>query len=307
MILGISRVCFTRVLQMSPKSKVQTYFSAIMLTLLTLGIGFLERYKPFKKLLLVEEDRKITKYPKECHRVVHFDKNIQKVLFVGDVHGCCDELTELLERCVVDKEKEDILIVFVGDLVNKGPKNVETLRLVRNLGKMAYSVRGNHEEAVLSRLTSLEKGSVELPKKYFWITELSCEDRTFLEELPFSISIPSLNVIVVHGGFVPGVKLQEQLPRNMINMRNYIPETLSGTADIDEGIRWGSQWPGPEFVIFGHDARRRLQRYRRAIGLDTGCLYGGKLTGFLLNLADNEPLKSGKLISVNAHMDYLKP
>lgn len=268
----------------------------------------MKHYKVFKRLLHVEEGKKrLNNHPKERHVTFnHIDKKIKRILFVGDVHGCCDELVELLKMCEVDNEKKDVMVVFTGDLVNKGPKSVETVELVRSMGEMALSVKGNHEQAVLSRLQSLKQAPKELTKKYAWITRLSAEDQTFLEELPYTITIPFLHVIVVHGGLVPGVKLQEQLPENMINMRNYVHEKLSGTSDIDEGLPWAGQWPGPEFVIFGHDARRRLQKYRNAIGLDTGCLYGEKLTGFLVKLDDKDPLKSGQFLSVNAHKIYVE-
>ena len=278
-----------------------------MLTFLMIeafAVGYLKRYNVFGKLLHIEKEVRISKLPKVCHRVLHFGEKIRRVLFVGDVHGCCDELIELLEVCGVNEGNEDTFVVFAGDIVNKGPKNIETARLVRSLGEMALSVRGNHEEAVLSRLQKHRDSSTELPRRYSWITDLSAEDQKFLEEFPFTISIPLLNVIVVHGGLVPGVRLQEQDPQNMISMRNYIHDELSGTADIDKGVAWGSQWPGPEFVIYGHDARRRLQKYRNALGLDTGCVYGGMLTGFLVQLDDKDPLKSGQLMSVHANKSY---
>lgn len=281
-----------------------------MLTFLmvaALTLSFLKRYEVFKRLLHVQEgETKITNHPKVRHKVLHIDENIKRVLFVGDVHGCYDELVKLLELCDIDKEERDALVVFTGDLVNKGPKSVQTVRLLRSLGEVVLSVKGNHEEAVLRRLRSFKQTSEELPKKYTWIAALSFEDQAFLEELPYTITIPSLNIVVVHGGLVPGVKLQEQLPQNMISMRNYVQEKLMGTADIDEGLPWASQWPGPEVVIFGHDARRQLQKYRNAIGLDTGCLYGGRLTGLLVNLGYKDPLKNGRFMSVNALRSYVK-
>ena len=277
----------------------------MLLTLLSLAIAYLKQFKFFIKYFIhLEESSNLCSLPSEWHAKLALDKKIRKVLFVGDVHGCHDELKELLEKAGTYKT-DDIMVIFVGDICNKGPKNVETIRLIRQLGSMAYSVRGNHEQAVLYRLKQFDEMG-ELPAKYSWTMELSPEERFFLEELPFTISIPLLNAVVVHGGLVPGVKISRQKPHDMINMRNYVHEELSGSKDIDYGLAWGSQWPGPQFVIFGHDARRRLQKYRHAIGLDSGCLYGFKLTGYMVNVCDENPLQNGHFISVDSHSAYVK-
>jgi predicted phosphodiesterase len=279
----------------------------MLLTLLSFSIAHLKRFQFFNKYFLVclEENKNLCSLPPEWHVNLTLDKKTRKVLFIGDVHGCHDELTELLEKAGVH-ETDDILVIFVGDICNKGPKNIETIRLVRQMGSMAYSVRGNHEQAVLYRLKQFDE-TAELPPKYSWVTELSTEDQLFLEHLPFTISIQSLNVIVVHGGLVPGIKLSDQKPRDMISIRNYVHEKLSGSSNIDVGLPWGSQWPGPQFVIFGHDARRRLQRHKHAIGLDTGCLYGFKLTGYMVNVCDENPMQNGQFISVDSNSTYVKP
>ncbi|XP_028396888.1 uncharacterized protein LOC114520748 [Dendronephthya gigantea] len=275
-----------------------------MLSSLAFATTYLDQFEFFQRYFHVEEETNVCSLPPAYHVRLDLQKEVKKVFFIGDVHGCYDELIELLEKAGVDKVS-DILTVFVGDICNKGPKSLETIRLVREFGSMACSVRGNHEQAVLYRLKEFDE-TAELPSKYSWITQLSQEEWLFLERLPFTISIPLLNVIVVHGGLVPGVKLQDQNPSDMLNMRNYVQECLCGSSNIDDGISWGSQWPGPEFVFFGHDARRRLQKYKHAIGLDTGCLYGLKLTGFMVNVNDQNPLQNGQFISVDSHSCYSK-
>ncbi|KAJ7333803.1 hypothetical protein OS493_015895 [Desmophyllum pertusum] len=72
----------------------------------------------------------------------------KRVLFVGDVHGCFDELEELYNKCT--HPDKDTVVVFVGDLVFKGPKTLEVIRFARETG--SFSVRGNHEQSVLTEI-----------------------------------------------------------------------------------------------------------------------------------------------------------
>lgn len=61
-----------------------------------------------------------------------------------------------------------------------------------------------------------------------------------------------------------------------------------GSSKVDQGEAWASLWPGPDHVYFGHDARRGLQLWPFATGLDTGCLYGNVLTGVFIGSDDPE-------------------
>ena len=216
------------------------------------------------------------------------------LLVIGDVHGCYDELRELLEQQNISEESSDTCIIFVGDLINKGPKNAQVVKLARKL--RAYSVRGNHDEVCLLEWEKAQQNNGQLSDKFSWMNQLTAQDIQWLYDMPYSISIPSRNLIIVHAGLLPGRALTEQDPEDMLTMRN-ITENKSGEGYMatkgDEGVCWASKWEGPSHVYFGHDARRLLQQHRYATGLDTGCVYGGHLTAVY-------PL-SGRLVSIKAH------
>ena len=220
----------------------------------------------------------------------------KRILFVGDVHGCLDELKELYSMCT--SPDQEIVVVFVGDLVFKGPKTVQVIRFAREIG--AFSVRGNHEQSLLTEILHKRKNEPVREKRRF-VYDLTQEDEEFLENLPFSISIPSLNVLVVHGGLLPGVPLENQDPLGMMFIRNYNPEKFQGTSKIEDGFPWAATWEGPQHVVFGHDARRSLQQYVHASGIDSGCVYGNYLTGILV---DDGFWKNRKLIQVKAKQRY---
>lgn len=218
--------------------------------------------------------------PERTHVTFRLSALRRRLLLIGDVHGCYDELKELLERCNALNEKTTIILT--GDLVNKGPKNVETVSFARRIG--AFSVRGNHDQSALEEINHRRKNEA-VREKFKWIFDMELDDEKYLEELPYTITIPlkdSKSLIVVHGGLVPGIRLENQRHCDMVTLRNYIPEQLQGTSDIAVGVPWASAWEGPEHAVFGHDARRGIQEYPLATGLDTGCVYGGWLTGILV-------------------------
>ena len=230
-------------------------------------------------------------YPRIPHLILE-DELIsgRHIFIIGDVHGCLEELEELLQKAKSLRPEGQVLPLFVGDLLSKGPYPVETVRKLQQMEH--FAVRGNHDEAVLKQALSLKKDpNYELPSKYAWVRNLSNEDIAYLQELPYTISVPSLNVIIVHAGLVPGISLKEQDLTNMIIMRNLevMSDGILKPAELtDEGEAWASFWPGPEHVYFGHDARRKLQQHKHATGLDTGCVYGHELTGALVTKESRE-------------------
>lgn len=203
---------------------------------------------------------------------------MSRTIFIGDVHGCLHELEDLLDAAAYASGDR---VVLAGDLVAKGPDSTGVLALVRQLG--ADGVRGNHDNAVLRwRETVLAQATPERATHHYTVArQLSPEDWALLLALPLFLRVPEHEAAVVHGGLVPGVELEAQEPELLMNMRTLRPDG-TGSRRPDEGVLWGSAWPGPELVIFGHHAMAGLQRHKHAIGLDTGCVYGGRLTAYAL-------------------------
>ncbi len=202
---------------------------------------------------------------------------MQRTIFIGDVHGCAEELDALLEEC--GRKPED-RVVLVGDLVAKGPDSAGVVRRAREQGMCA--VRGNHDEHVLRWRGGQQPAGKKLKPEHEQVLDtLAPRDWAWLESLPLYWRFPELNVLVVHAGLVPGVRLEEQEPELLLNLRS-IKANGTPSKKVDAGVAWASRWRGPELVVFGHDALRGLQRHPHAIGLDTGCVYGGRLTAYVL-------------------------
>jgi hypothetical protein len=204
---------------------------------------------------------------------------VSKTVVIGDVHGCSDELASLLHACGCGASDE---IVLVGDLVAKGPDSRGVLALARE--HRARAVRGNHDAHVLRYRRAVEAGRVPPPLRPSHAAvarALDESDWQVLTSLPLFLRLPAHDTIVVHAGLVPGVPLEAQDPELLMNLRTIRPDG-SGSRAPNDGVLWGSLWRGPELVVFGHHARAGLQQHPFAIGLDTGCVYGGRLTAYLL-------------------------
>src|SRR3954452_8105024 len=121
---------------------------------------------------------------------------------IGDIQGCCDELKALLERCKFSADRDQLW--FVGDLVNRGPQSLETLRFVRALGANATVVLGNHD----LHLLALAYGSKRKSKDGDTLDAiLEAPDREQLLEWlsgrPLAVFDEPRGDFLVHAGLVP--------------------------------------------------------------------------------------------------------
>jgi predicted phosphodiesterase len=212
-----------------------------------------------------------------------------RTIIIGDVHGCLDELLTLVRQARRDPEDR---IVLVGDLVAKGPDSAGVVAWARE--SRADAVLGNHDAHVLRAV----HGDVHVRAPHRTVAEsLTSEDVDWLDARPLWLRLGEIGgrqQLVVHGGFVPGVALDDQERDVVLNLRS-ITEDGRPSKKLD-GTPWGALWRGPEQVTYGHDAVRGLQRHPLATGLDTGCVYGRELTALIL--------PEGELISVPARHAY---
>lgn len=175
------------------------------------------------------------------------------VYVVGDVHGCIAELRTLWERLAPGSED---LVVFVGDLVRKGPASEEVVEFVRTRDN-ALSVRGNNEETILRG----EEAAGFPP-----------DSRDAIESFPLVVSWD--DAMVVHGGVDPDVPLGEHGPADLLETRSIPAENGYG------GPFWFDSYEGSPRIFFGHTVLTEPLLGEWTVGLDTGCVHGGRLTAY---------------------------
>ncbi len=204
-----------------------------------------------------------------------------RTIVIGDVHGCCDELQDLLR---VLRPAADDRLISVGDLICKGPDARGVLDWARATPNLECVV-GNHE---LRFLKHWKKGTRSEEKAYdadaYRQLGDGCEDdMRWISGWPSFVTGPGF--LVVHGGFDPSESLEWQSRSQLANLRR-----------LPGGAPWYESYKDKRLAVFGHWARRAPVVRDNAIGLDTGCVYGVALTALIL--------PERRLVSVPARRAY---
>lgn len=243
-----------------------------------------------------------------------------RILVVGDVHGCLTELQELLEKLKPVRGRDKL--VFLGDLIDRGPDPVGVVKFCRTqLRHMvdAEFVLGNHEEKFIRWAKhefgrGLKKNPVPVlseEREAQWRAMLG-GDVIWMRSWPLKLQLDS-TWWAVHAGFMPGDSPETNNP-GVVRLRFVDSENkevpLGETYEQPKGtIYWSEKWTGPSSVVYGHavhslefprmDVHKNTSgRVVRCVGIDTGCVFGGKLTCMVISSGDIS------FVSVNAHRKY---
>jgi protein phosphatase len=214
---------------------------------------------------------------------------------VGDVHGCFDELVELLLQLGYEVDANEAnpqavppagrRFVFLGDLADRGPKCPAVLRLAMNMVRAghAFCVMGNHDNKLMRKL----KGNdVEVA----WglqetLDQLAGEDPAlseelfeFLRELPLHLVLDGGQLVVAHAGLredLHGVQSSSAKAFSLYGATTGEKDELGFPVRLD----WAAEYGGQSAVVYGHTPVPEATWRNNTINIDTGCVYGGQLTG----------------------------
>lgn len=197
----------------------------------------------------------------------------KRTFFIGDVHGCYDELLSLFDYIGLWDEDH---LYFVWDLINKWPKSLEVVEFVRSRPN-TWSVIGNHEYFTFS-VDEATRRIIE-KKHPGWISSLEKKSGNLVglfegtDHIKWLTSLPTIieseDFILVHGGLHPDFWVET-------------PVEIATMIRLYEGKPWYTYYRWSKPIIYGHWAAAWLRVTPNTIGLDTGCCFGGHLTAYCL-------------------------
>ncbi|PVV00354.1 hypothetical protein BB560_005271 [Smittium megazygosporum] len=241
-----------------------------------------------------------------------------RLIFIGDIHGCLDEFEELLTK--LNYLKDTDILVLLGDLVGKGPKPHGVVRKAIELKALCVRgnhddlvIRWYNYLHSSSQIDPNSLNEADFPFKDFRLKGqhveiakiMSQQEYEYLVNLPAIIRLKGNNetLIAVHAGLDPQKLLSEQESSVVIRMRNIKKSGKPVEKKKDGGKSWSSVWeltkdsvdkdgnasnlkPSSDLaqiskIFYGHDAFRGLNLKKYTKGLDSGCVYGRKLTAYV--------------------------
>lgn len=240
-------------------------------------------------------------------------------IFIGDIHGCILELKELAEKLALNEYDR---VFCLGDFMDKGPDSAACVQYARRMG--FFSVKGNHDDShhgwrkhyrrrLLDPKYKIPSTSFP-PKREEHNLTVSEEDIEWLGSLPPYIRVDD-TIVAVHGGLLPNIPLIEQPKDKIMRTRwvnqagKYLPTDYDNPTMPEGAVHWTQVYDGPYHVVYGHEPHSvvapRVDRRPDGItcyGIDTACVYGGRLTALVFEGNSEEP----SIVQVQAKAAYYR-
>lgn len=266
------------------------------------------------------EDFEVPKYP-VIERVSGY--GVKRLICIGDIHGCFEEFTELWASLEVT---DNDMVVFLGDLVDRGPRGPETVASVHQLCEqrpMTYCVLGNHDEKHVRYRKHVVKKcitpSYQIPMRTppEGCFDMPDRDLAWMAKLPGVIELdPAFGPgftsrIMTHAGIIAGLEYRQ--PTSGLIRNRYVLQHADGVwkpvglgPDLTQpgGSRlWDEFWNRQDRVIYGHIVHSLTSPrvHNNCYGIDTGCCFGGRLTAYV---EDRTRVDDGVFVYVDAKKAY---
>ncbi|AYQ57809.1 serine/threonine protein phosphatase 1 [Bathymodiolus thermophilus thioautotrophic gill symbiont] len=225
---------------------------------------------------------------------------MSRLITYGDIHGCCSELAQLRQK--IKPAKNDIE-VCVGDVITRGKDSIKTLRYLQSHN--IKSVLGNHEDKIVRYLQhqeSIKENPIVLDEdEQDIVVNLNAEDISYLKNMPLFMRFEKITIL--HGGLQNRQNLNKisKKSRAQILRLRFLDQDhnfVTFGKEDEKSIFWADIYNGGQgFVVYGHQNFNEVKINQHALGIDTGCVYGGKLSAAIFQEIKDEKFS---IESVNA-------
>lgn len=224
---------------------------------------------------------------------------MMKIDVIGDIHGCYQELCNLLKKLGYTTYQKWMthpkqrMPVFLGDLTDRGPDSIQVIELVYQLvieQKTARYVPGNHCNKLyryfLGNKVMLKHGIETTVAGYLKLaperqTEIKNKFMTLYEQAPLYLVLPEIQAIIAHAG------IKESMIGKYDKKVKFFVLYGDVTGEQDEKGRpirkdWAQHYHGTDWIIYGHTPVLEPRQVNKTMNIDTGCVFGHRLTAFQL-------------------------
>ncbi|MFQ3543907.1 bis(5'-nucleosyl)-tetraphosphatase PrpE [Halobacillus rhizosphaerae] len=234
---------------------------------------------------------------------------------IGDVHGCLTELKSLFTKLDyawqndLPVHSDGRVPVFVGDITDRGPESIETIRMVYKLvvkEKLGLYVPGNHCNKLyryfLGNPVKERHGLETTIEEYKQLTQPEQVDvkqqfMELIESSPLYHLLPEANAVVAHAGIreIDIGKTNKQVA-SFVLYGDITGETLPDGRPVRRD--WAQDYNGDKWIVYGHTPVHEPRFVNKTVNIDTGCVFGNKLTAFRL--------PEEEIVSVPSTMPYIE-